>query len=176
MMADFILIGAARTDSENGTGFLAFKIRDSQLDASIGDRVWNDLNGDGVQDGGEPGLAGITIDLYDDLNGNGVIDGGEPMSATATTDASGAYDFIGLAADAYIVQVRTAPTEFNLTGGNNPHAVTLAAGEDYNDADFGYQLPSRAVPTLPIWMLTLLMFLLGIIAFSNIKPNHRTLS
>jgi hypothetical protein len=32
----------------------------------LGDRVWYDTNQDGVQDGGEPGVEGITILLYDD--------------------------------------------------------------------------------------------------------------
>ncbi|MCB1096453.1 MAG: Ig-like domain repeat protein, partial [Verrucomicrobiae bacterium] len=31
--------------------------------ASIGDFVWKDLDGDGVQDGGEPGLSGVTVFL-----------------------------------------------------------------------------------------------------------------
>ena len=31
--------------------------------ASIGDRVWNDLDGDGVQDGGEPGLVGWQVNI-----------------------------------------------------------------------------------------------------------------
>lgn len=31
---------------------------------SIGDRVWNDLNGDGILDTGEPGFAGVTVELY----------------------------------------------------------------------------------------------------------------
>ncbi len=35
---------------------------------------WNDLNGNGVKDGGEPGLPDWTI--YLDLNGNGLLDGG----------------------------------------------------------------------------------------------------
>ena len=30
---------------------------------SIGDRVWNDADGDGVQDGGETGLVGVTVEL-----------------------------------------------------------------------------------------------------------------
>ena len=31
--------------------------------AVIGDRVWNDVSFTGVQDGGEQGLAGATVDL-----------------------------------------------------------------------------------------------------------------
>ncbi|NKB24765.1 MAG: hypothetical protein GKR87_10405 [Kiritimatiellae bacterium] len=32
--------------------------------ASIGDFVWNDLDADGIQDVGEPGLANVPIYLY----------------------------------------------------------------------------------------------------------------
>ncbi|MBC7884077.1 MAG: T9SS type A sorting domain-containing protein, partial [Saprospiraceae bacterium] len=31
----------------------------------IGDFVWRDLNANGIQDVGEPGLAGVTVELYD---------------------------------------------------------------------------------------------------------------
>ncbi|MDF3131299.1 SdrD B-like domain-containing protein, partial [Kiritimatiellaeota bacterium B1221] len=113
-----------------------------QQDASIGDFVWNDLNGDGVQDGGEPGLSGIT--LYLDLNSNGNLDGGEP---SAVTDGSGAYDFTDLSVGSYSVRVdtTTTPAGFVRTGGANPRAVTIAAGEDFNGADFGYQQQDATV-------------------------------
>jgi hypothetical protein len=110
-----------------------------QQDASIGDFVWNDLNGDGVQDGGEPGLAGITVFL--DLNSNGSLDGGEPSD---TSDGAGAYGFTGLATGTYSVRVdaTSVPSGFVLTGGAVPLSVTLAAGEVFTTADFGYQQPA----------------------------------
>ena len=37
---------------------------------SIGDVVWSDLDGDGVQDEGEPGLVGVTVEL---LNSAGEV-------------------------------------------------------------------------------------------------------
>ena len=113
-----------------------------QQDASIGDFVWNDLNGDGVQDAGEPGLSGMTV--YLDLNGNGVLDGGEPFD---TTDASGAYDITDLATGIYTVRVdaATVPTGFVLTSANLPLSVPLAAGEDFDTADFGYQQQDASI-------------------------------
>ena len=65
------------------------------MGGSIGDRAWNDLDGDGVQDAGEPGLAGVTVRLLDD-EGNAV--------ASTVTDANGGYHFDGLAAGDYEVQ------------------------------------------------------------------------
>ncbi|MEM7393863.1 MAG: SdrD B-like domain-containing protein, partial [Verrucomicrobiota bacterium] len=54
------------------------------LPASIGNRVWEDLDGDGLQDAGEPGVAGVSVTLYDaDTN----------MVSNATTDGSGAFAF-----------------------------------------------------------------------------------
>ena len=44
--------------------------------SSIGDLVWYDADGDGAQDGGEPGLADVTVQLWEDTNGNGYLDGG----------------------------------------------------------------------------------------------------
>ena len=107
-----------------------------QQDASIGDFVWNDLNGDGIQDVGEVGLSGITV--YLDSNNNGSLDGGEP---SVVTDGSGAYDFTGLALGNYNVEVELSslPAGFSLTTANTPLAVSLSVGEDYNNADFGFQ-------------------------------------
>ena len=63
---------------------------------SIGNLVWSDANKDGVKDGGEIGIAGVTLDLYADLNGNKAVDPGEPKLASTVTDGSGAYGFSGL--------------------------------------------------------------------------------
>lgn len=58
---------------------------------------WNDLNGNGVQDG-ELGLAGWTI--YLDQNQNGLLDSGETF---AVTDANGDYSFTDLNPGIYTV-------------------------------------------------------------------------
>ncbi|MFC1983366.1 SdrD B-like domain-containing protein, partial [Chloroflexota bacterium] len=63
--------------------------------ASIGDFVWNDLNQDGIQDVGELGRPGITINLYD---------GGNNFVATTTTDGAGFYLFSGLSSGSYYVE------------------------------------------------------------------------
>jgi hypothetical protein len=57
---------------------------------------WNDLNGNGVKDAGEPGLAGWTI--YIDQNNNGKLDSGEKST---TTDANGNYSFTNLEPGTY---------------------------------------------------------------------------
>ena len=50
----------------------------------IGDRVWFDIDGDGIQDPGEPGIEGVTVRLYD-AEGTFV--------AETMTDAAGRYLF-----------------------------------------------------------------------------------
>jgi hypothetical protein len=51
----------------------------------LGDTVWMDDNGNGAQDAGEKGVAGVKIELLDE-KGN-VVD-------TVTTDADGKYEFV----------------------------------------------------------------------------------
>ncbi len=55
--------------------------------ASLGDFVWNDLNANGIQEAGEPGINGVTVELF---NGSGVSQG------TTTTAGGGLYSFTGL--------------------------------------------------------------------------------
>jgi hypothetical protein len=47
---------------------------------SIAGVVWNDADGNGVRDAGEPGLAGQTV--YIDLNRNGIFDSGAPVTTS----------------------------------------------------------------------------------------------
>ena len=112
-----------------------FGYDDDPEDASIGDFVWLDQNGDGIQDAGESGISGITVFL--DLNSSATPDPGEP---SATTDISGTYDITGLAAGTYSVRVdaATVPAGYNLTTANLPLEVMLGESQHYNDADFGY--------------------------------------
>ena len=98
---------------------------------SIGDLVWEDLDGDGVFDAGEPGLGGVTVELLDG--------GATTVLASTVTDGTGAYDFTKLPAGDYLVDIveATLPAGAVLTSGVEPIAVSLANREDFNDADFG---------------------------------------
>ena len=58
-----------------------------QAPIEVGDRVWADTNDNGVQDVGEYGLAGVTVELR---AANGTL------VATTTTDGMGQYAFRGL--------------------------------------------------------------------------------
>ena len=111
---------------------------------TIGDLVWNDVNGDGVRDAGEPGVGNVTVNLTE-AGPDGVLGTGDDVSLPAqTTDSSGAYDFTTLAPGLYRVDVdeTSLPAGMSLTTANEPHDVTLGAQQDYNAADFGYWVVS----------------------------------
>jgi len=71
----------------------------AQVSGQIGDTVFQDDNNNGVQDAGEPGIAGVTINL--------VCDDG--ASNSQTTDANGNYLFTGIP-DSSICDVTTDPS------------------------------------------------------------------
>ncbi len=109
--------------------------------ATISDRVWNDVDGNGAQDAGEPGLSGVRV--YVDQDDDNAYDIGEP---TTFTNASGNYSITGLAAGTYAVRIDTttlpagAALTYDLDGTATPHeaSVTVTAGETRTDVDFGY--------------------------------------
>lgn len=84
------------------TGIDAGLVMQSNVTASLGDKVWLDLNGNNIQDAGEPGVAGVTVNLYRDANADGLINGAEAATpyATTVTDAFGNYIFNNLPATA----------------------------------------------------------------------------
>lgn len=65
--------------------------------ANLGNFVWNDLDEDGVQDAGESGIAGVTVQLWNaDRNA---------LFASATTTAQGLYALLTPAPGDYRVRV-----------------------------------------------------------------------
>ena len=91
--------------------------------ATIGDRVWNDADGNGV-DNGEPGVPGVTV-ILKDANGAEV--------ARTTTDANGNYRFTGLVPGTYTVDIEV-PAGFNAA--TTSMTVTVGEGEENLDVDF----------------------------------------
>ncbi|MFC1599808.1 SdrD B-like domain-containing protein [Patescibacteria group bacterium] len=117
---------------------------DITASSSLGDFIWHDVDGDGVQDGGEPGLDGVTVDLYLD-NGDSIFQpGGADGVAllSQTTSGGGAYDFLTLSPANYWVDITDTGgilTNFIQTGGNPaPELIVLGIGQDYNNADYGF--------------------------------------
>jgi hypothetical protein len=103
-----------------------FGVRGSQ---SIGGMKFNDLDGDGGKDAGEPGLNGWTIDLKMD----------SIKIASNQTAADGSYSFSGLAPGSYTVQ-EVAQNGWTRSYPATPgtHSATLVAGvSGPTDKDFG---------------------------------------
>jgi protocatechuate 3,4-dioxygenase beta subunit len=89
--------------------------------ASVGDRVWHDLNADGREDANEPGMPGVRVVL---LAADGVT-----VVATTYTDEFGYYVFNGLTPNTYSVQFTNLPPNFGFTAKDN------VLGNDNNDSD-----------------------------------------
>ena len=98
--------------------------------ATIGDRVWNDADGNGA-DNGESGVPNVTVILKD---ANGV------EVARTTTDANGNYRFTGLVPGTYTVDIEV-PAGFNAA--TTSMTVTVGEGEENLDVDF----PLTVIPT-----------------------------
>ncbi len=108
----------ASQDAVQSLGAEATKVCVNIIDTGcgcIGNFVWFDTNGNGLQDSGEPGINGCTITLYDASNnqvGMPVISsfniGGQP----------GYYQFCGLTAGTYHIAV-TPPAGYMLSIQNN---------------------------------------------------------
>ncbi|MBC8375128.1 MAG: choice-of-anchor D domain-containing protein [FCB group bacterium] len=86
---------------------------------SIGDFVWVDDDADGIQDANEPGMAGVTVDLYSIDN---------TLLASTITDQNGDYSFINLDPSEYYLQFSNPPAGYMLTSQNQ-------GGDDVSDSD-----------------------------------------
>jgi hypothetical protein len=114
--------------------------------ASISGTVFNDLDSDGRQDRGEPGLSGWTLQLVN------VNDPANPvLVATTTTNANGNYRFDvfdGLSTGNFQV-VEVVPPGWRATTAN-PRTVNIPRGETFLDVDFGNaRTSSSSVPLSP---------------------------
>jgi hypothetical protein len=124
--------------------------------AKIGDFVWHDLDEDGIQDVGEPGLAGVVVTLLNaHLN----------TIATTTSDASGRYLFSDLEPGDYVVEFQT-PSSFFPTQqrqGIDPavdsdidpsthrtEIIKLTGGRDELGIDAGFFRPPTDITSSPV--------------------------
>lgn len=116
------------------------------LGSNIGDFVFNDFDGDGIQDGGEPGISDVMVILYDALDN---------VIAVTTTDGNGFYEFVDvLGGDYYVVfnnndedleptqaDIGNDAFDSDITGDNGPGSTavfTLVSGQDNLTIDAGF--------------------------------------
>ncbi|MEN6405857.1 MAG: ice-binding family protein, partial [Thermoguttaceae bacterium] len=105
-------------------------VPDSATSSIISGVKFNDLNGNGIKQPGDPGLSGFTIFL--DANNNGVLNAGEKSTVT---DANGNYSFANLGPGTYRVR-EVQQTGFTQTTAN-PAAITLTTGQIVSGVEFG---------------------------------------
>jgi hypothetical protein len=71
---------------------------------SIGNRVWNDYDRDGINDPNEPGIPGVSLVLWGDSDGDEIPDW-RGFGGVQVTDEEGYYRFSGLKPGNYLVFV-----------------------------------------------------------------------
>jgi serine-aspartate repeat-containing protein C/D/E len=105
---------------------------------SVSGVKFNDVNGNGVRDADETGLAAVTIRLTDASN----------VVRTTTTDATGAFLFSNVTAGAYVVS-EVVPNGFTQTAPAAPgtFAVTVATGQPVTNLLFGNRVSQGPTET-----------------------------
>ncbi len=101
----------------------------------IGNRVWDDLNNNNIQDAGEPGFAGVIVELYDAS--------GATLLASVTTDANGNWYFNNTNVPAGILpntnyKVRVSKTQYNTSGIGILTGYTLSIANQVGNGLVGY--------------------------------------
>ncbi len=116
-----IVVSAGQVSSNNLFGEIS--------GAQINGRVWTDSNNNGLIDGTETGLVGVTITL------SGTNDLGAAVNLSTTTAADGSYSFAGLRPGTYAVLEPTQPagtlngrTVAGTAGGTATGLSTLPSG------------------------------------------------
>ena len=102
---------------------------------SIGNRVWNDYNRDGIQDPDEPGIPGVSLVIWSDSDGDNIPDW-QGFGGVEVTDEEGYYRFSGLEPGVYLVFVWSVD---NWDPGDPLHGFQSTNGfiaEADNDVDF----------------------------------------
>jgi beta-glucanase (GH16 family) len=143
--------------------------RFSQETTSLGGRVFDDANADGVLGGAELGLAGIGVTLDDST--------GTPVAST-TTLADGSYSFGGLPWDRYTVRVTAGDVPASLTPIADPDGIStaheaellLGCSEENAAENFAFG-PPIVVPALTPPAIALLAALLGFCALLAVRRS-----
>ena len=99
ILGNVIIIAADASDTSPEDRFklgqLTLCTPGTQQPASLGDYVWHDLNGNGIQESHEPGIHGASVTLTGG-GADGIINGVGDTVVSTTTSSTGAYSFTGL--------------------------------------------------------------------------------
>jgi hypothetical protein len=103
------------------------RLEDRCTPATLSGVVFADVNANGIQDAGEAGLSGVTVQASEAAN---------PTPITAVTDANGQFVLAGVP-DGTASLTATPLTGSTLVGG--PQSVPVAGGADVNGLAIGLQ-------------------------------------
>src|SRR6266545_467947 len=118
-----------------GNGAASANFGDRQVGTVTG-RIFLDANGNGVQDPGEDGIAGVQIILTDS----------QGLSQTVTTDANGNYTAVMLVGNAtFSVVTSSLPPDLALTTNNQQQAFLVGNGATAITGNVGYHIAPTAV-------------------------------
>ena len=145
--SDGLIVNPSFSGTLSGTGFSnVIATTTVTLDAqTLSGFIFDDANADGVFDVGDSTISGVSVSVF--------VAGGTTALETVTTNGSGGYQFTGLAAGNYVLQVNAS----NFTGGG---ALASFSGPsstfDSNPNDglvnqnYGKPLSNGVVDTNPI--------------------------
>ncbi len=140
------ITGIQLAGNSTATGYL-FGEHDGNVVSGF---VYSDANNNGVLDAGEAGIAGVTITLTGtDFGPDGVSGGGDDVAVnrTATTIASGQYEFTGLRAGNYTVTEtqRAGFLDGRETAGTVAGAACAGCSTAVNDRISNIVMPSFGI-------------------------------
>jgi uncharacterized repeat protein (TIGR01451 family) len=154
-VAEVVEVDQPDVDSSPGNGDPDEDDRDGAVltpqTGSVHGTLWLDRDGDGIFDDDELPIEGVTVLLLD-TDGN--------LVASAVTDADGNYAFIDIAPGTYMVRVDRSSLPDTVGGqtydpdsvSDSQHEITVVAGENVVDIDFGFQpaVPPVGLPAAPV--------------------------
>jgi len=121
--------------------------------ASLGNYVWLDRNGNGIQEFTESGLNGIPVQLF---NEQGILLGVKSTTVNPNTGSNGWYEFTQVIPGKYYLSITPPPAfgfiptipnntietlDSDITGAFGPFTtdlISLASGQNFNDLDGGF--------------------------------------
>ena len=103
---------------------------------SIGDLVFNDLNNNGRQDAGEPGINNVRVTLFVETATPGQFVSLTSVVTQTVGSQAGVYSFTGLATGNYRVQIdkTTLPPSFSISPDANRAGVPDDLDSDFDPA------------------------------------------
>lgn len=110
-----VLIGQGPDAKGNGLGDI--ELISSNIPVEVGNRIWDDIDNDGIQDANEAGIANVKVNLYYESS-----PGTYSLLTSTTTNANGNYSFtnlqyqlFNLGATSGNIIVSLDPSQYNTT-------------------------------------------------------------